>query len=157
MAGYSNHSMSNNAVAAYSDGRKPLSKIKGTDLVGWPHTLAFAKWLAKTNCWQPSEWHHTSKEYNRTDFYDPQDLLEYWIDLDAEEQQALLEGFAIASKPAVEETRVKGTYIEWQGSRRHPVAVEREFTGTKRGNWIHLDGGGKKKANGNHITYRQTN
>ena len=156
MAGYANYSMSNNAVAAYAVGCKPLSKIKAADLDGCLHSLAFAKWLAKENHWQPSEWHHTSKEYNQTDFYDPADLLEWWNDLTADEQRGLLDEHAATRTNTPDgETRVAGTYIEWHGTRRNPKAVERKFTGVLRGNWIHLDDGGKKKADGNHITWRK--
>ena len=53
-----------------------------------------------------------------------------------------------------DEVRVKGTFPIWGGSRRRPRIVDyRSFEGTKRGNWIFLDTGGKKKANGNHITF----
>jgi hypothetical protein len=59
MAGYYNFSMSNNAVDAYDRGLIPASKIKGIPAE-----------LIKEYC-ASEEWHHSSKEYNRVDFYDP--------------------------------------------------------------------------------------
>ena len=49
---------------------------------------------------------------------------------------------------------VEGTYMIWGGTRKRPEIVgEQKFTGIKIGNWIHLDSGGKKKADGNSITW----
>jgi len=64
MSGYLNYSLSNNAVNAYSNGKFPKSEFRkrfGFD----PSKLAL-----------PSEWHHTSCKYNRTDFYDSESILE---------------------------------------------------------------------------------
>lgn len=158
MAGYDGFSMSNNARAAYDSGKRPLSQIKAGDLAtaGWHSTLTFAKWLARNGKWQPSEWHHTSKKFNTTDFYDPAELVEWWSELTAAEQEGLMQQFR---KPAPQQEsthRVAGTYIEWSGSRRHPKPIKREFTGTLCGDWIQIDGGGRKKATGNHITFKRT-
>lgn len=81
MAGYNRYSMSNNAVAAYADGEMPLSK--------WTRAAIFeaiaenceiteekagllrkmtAKELKETFL-HFSSWHHTSKFYNCTNFY----------------------------------------------------------------------------------------
>ena len=69
MAGYNGFSMSNNAVAAYRQGLVPASKIKGVPAA-----------LVKEFC-SPSEWHHMSKQYNCTDFFDPEDvLIEFGLD-----------------------------------------------------------------------------
>lgn len=71
------YSISENPAEVYSDGRKPLSRISKKDLAeaGFQHPVGFARWLAKdAKVWKPSEWHHSSKEYNTTDFYDPYDL-----------------------------------------------------------------------------------
>lgn len=166
MAGYNGCSMSNNAVAAYEEGKKPLSKIKASDLkeAGWQYSLAFAKWLAKreglcgyySRIWEPSEWHHSSKMYNKVKFYSAEDLVDAWSELGDAAREALIAEFEIRQSPKqAKEVRVKGTYIEWTGSRRHPKANEVEFTGTISGNWIFLDNGGKKKADGNHIKWEK--
>lgn len=78
MAGYDwFNGMSNNAVQAYDNGLKPLSKFTKQDLIdaGYKGTLKKAKQLAKDEKWLPSEWHHSSKYFNRVYFYDLHDLL----------------------------------------------------------------------------------
>ena len=45
-------------------------------------------------------------------------------------------------------------YVEWAGTRNNPKAINREDTGTLKGNWIHLDKGGKKNINGNYVKYQ---
>lgn len=155
--GYSGSSMSNRALNAYTNGRRPLSRLRIMDLsnAGWTETLAFAKWLAKQGDWEPSEWHHTSKEFTITDFYNPVELVDWWAELDGKEKAALLEKYSQSRAKRVAEVRVSGTYTEWLGTRRHPKPVERQFTGVKRGDWIYLDGGGRKKATGNYIRFRR--
>lgn len=75
MAGYRGYSMSNNAVSAYDDGEKPISKWSESDVISaiadelgvnesdiklkYPYRY----YLKKTS------WHHTSSKYNKTDFY----------------------------------------------------------------------------------------
>lgn len=154
MAGYSyEYGMSNAALDAYENGNKPLSKITAQDLklAGWRGTKAEAIRLAKSGFWRPSEWHHSGGTwYNRVDFYDPAELVEAW-----EEASADSRSVALAQDAPTEEKRVAGEYKLWGGSRKHPTVVGHEsFTGTLRGNWIHLDGGGRKKATGNHIKWQ---
>lgn len=75
MAGYSwLNGKSNNAVAAENDGKMVATK--------------FAKWVRRWKRFQgcnasdvaaaldPSEWHHTSKYFNKVNYYDPVDLLQ---------------------------------------------------------------------------------
>lgn len=75
MAGYRGYSMSNNAVSAYDDGEKPISRWSESDVISaiadelgvnesdiklkYPYRY----YLKKTS------WHHTSSKYNKTDFY----------------------------------------------------------------------------------------
>ncbi len=159
MAGYNHFAgMSNNAVAAYDAGLKPLSKITKADLVevGLHIPLAFARWLAKQGEWRPDEWHHSGGTwYNRVDFYDPAELARDieggFLDLDALRKQ--YESDKKKKKKDDDGVRVEGTYTVWGGTRRRPRKVG--FTGVKLGNWIYLDGGGKKKADGNHIQWKE--
>jgi len=147
MSGYNYaEGMSNRAVMAYNDGLIPLSKLTAKHLkeVGWKGTLKQAKELAKKDVWLPSEWHHSGGTwYNKVYFYDPQDL----VDLEIE---------PLAKEDNEEKSYlVKGSYEEFirQGRRtRHCGTVQ--FTGQLKGDWIHIDGGGRKKASGNHITYQ---
>jgi len=62
MAGYFNYSKSNNAVYAESQGRYPATKCAQV------YGFKSAKLVRETM--RSTEWHHTSKKYNITDFYD---------------------------------------------------------------------------------------
>lgn len=63
MSGYSwDRGMSNNAVAAYSAGELPASKAARQ--FGFKSVAALRRHI------RPSSWHHTSKFYNSTDFFD---------------------------------------------------------------------------------------
>lgn len=61
MAGYYGYSKSNNALAAEENGMLPLSRISGAPR--WAIKLAGELQGA-------DEWHHTSKMYNKTYYYD---------------------------------------------------------------------------------------
>ncbi len=68
MAGYLGYSKSNNALAAEAEGRFPLTHAiaKVAHAAGCTRAQARESLLAIG----PSEWHHTSKKFNRTDYYD---------------------------------------------------------------------------------------
>ena len=156
MAGYDHQAgMSNNAVAAYAAGVKPITQIGRADLddAGLDIPVAFAHWLAREGHWSAAEWHHSGGTwYNRVDFYDPEilaaDVRDGALDLGA------LRALWKAPKSEAGAARVRGSYSEFGGSRRRPRYMgEVEFTGRLVGDWIHIDGGGKKRASGNHITW----
>ena len=69
--------MSKNAFDAYSEGRKPISRITLEDIVecGVETSLAFFIWFVKKHC-STSEWHHTSPKFNQTLFYDIKECCE---------------------------------------------------------------------------------
>ena len=126
MAGYNNFSMSNNAVAAYDRGLCPASKIKGVPahLVGMYCTA--------------SEWHHSSKQYNKVDFFDPAKVraifgLEVDPDGNWDADPAAVEALAshkAAGKPVgVLHTHCEVFWLEWGGTVKHPKATERAATG----------------------------
>lgn len=139
MAGYHNYSMSNNAVAAYAHGEKPLSKWRKSDILeaaaeylqgqdaaaqklAWLRSMPLS--LLKLRALTRSSWHHTSKQYNKTDFYS---LDEYFLDeMTEEDTQGDNE-----SEPAPQPTRRQGAiqYLVWGGTRKHPKAYERELAG----------------------------
>ena len=164
MSGYNhNEGMSNRAVSAYENGRKPLSQFKKADLTAYGHGLqdlkiGFVKWLAKNNIWQTTEWHHSGGSwYNAVDFYDLEDLVAI---IQEKGLENLIEKFEASKNDAkaqkVEEIRVEGKFAIWGGSRRHPKHLGYEnFTGVLVGNWILLDGGSRKKANGNHLQFKK--
>lgn len=146
MSGYNYaQGMSNRAVDAYERGLVPISRLTAAHLkeVGWKGTLKQAKALAKAEIWKPWEWHHSGGTwFNEVYFYDPRDLVDNELEPigEAEEKAKVI--------------RVRGSYEEFSRSGRrirHCGTVQ--FEGELRGDWIHIDGGGKKKASGNHITY----
>ena len=150
--------MSNRAVRAYNDGRIPLSRITLKDLrkAGWSGTRKLAMFLAKVGVWRSSEWHHSGGTwFNHVDFYDLGELVNIWSDLSQEERDDLVAKSKCESEEVeVRDVRVKGSYTLFSGTgRRRRCLGEQEFTGVLRGGWIHIDGGGKKKGNGNYITY----
>ena len=161
MSGYNyQYGMSNNAVDAYHRGVYPLSRITASDLraAGWTGTRRLAVYLAKAGHWDCSEWHHSGGTwYNKVDFYDPAELVNFWENLSTEDRARLTKAARDAAAPSAGE-RVSGTYTIWGGSRRRPRNLgEEAFTGELRGDWIYLDGGGRKKASGLHITYTRDN
>ena len=159
MTGYNfAQGMSNNAVAAYERGSYPMSQITAADLkaAGWTGTMKLAKHLAKADIWRASEWHHSGGTwYNKVDFFDPADLVDAWADMDAADRDAAKAAASAKAQPEAGQ-RVSGSYTVWGGSRRHPRRIgERDFSGVLEGNWITLDDGGRKKADGNSITWRE--
>lgn len=161
MAGYNGFSMSNNAVAAYEDGEKPLSKWTKTDIfdaineqeVELKCSIEKLKKLPakvlKEICLIYSSWHHTSNHYNKTDFYSLDiDRIENLTDDKIEE---LLSDYKankkVESKPS--EEKWKCAFLEWSGSRKHPKATEVIEEGTVKGNWFYRKDGSKKKTTAN--------
>lgn len=161
MAGYNGFSMSNNAVAAYKDGEKPLSKWTKTDIfdaineqeVELKCSIEKLKKLPakvlKEICLIYSSWHHTSNHYNKTDFYSLDiDRIENLTDDKIEE---LLSDYKadkkVESKPS--EEKWKCAFLEWSGSRKHPKATEVIEEGTVKGNWFYRKDGSKKKTTAN--------
>ncbi len=78
MAGYNGYSMSNNAVEAYENGEKPMSKWTKADILYElkkvdPGSVELAKKLTvselKGRLLKRTSWHHTSSKFNQTDFY----------------------------------------------------------------------------------------
>lgn len=79
MAGYYNYSMSNNAMDAYDDGERPLSKWRKCDIieeVEFESDKLEGYLLEQLTKGELVDlflvyrgWHHTSKMYNVTDFY----------------------------------------------------------------------------------------
>jgi hypothetical protein len=158
MAGYNyTEGMSHNAVDAYNEGKKPLSKITLEDLkeAGWKGTKKQALDLAKNGHWKPSEWHHSGGTwYNKVSFYDPQDLLDIDSSLSVDEPvNEKIWHPKIRRWLENKEHKVIGSFPIFGGSRSRPKYLgEEEFQGILKGNWIFFDGG-KKKADGNNIKW----
>lgn len=73
MAGYKNRSMSNNAITAYESGERPLSKWTFEDFCEEVESETDVRIKRVKGGYKQflkySSWHHTSKFYNQTDFY----------------------------------------------------------------------------------------
>ena len=159
MAGYNyTEGMSNNALDAYHEGKKPLSKITIKDLkeAGWKGTKKQALELAKNGHWKAAEWHHSGGTwYNQVSFYDPQDLqtIDSSISVDEPVNEKIWYP-KISRWLEDKDYNVKGSFPIFGGSRSRPKYLgEEEFQGILKGNWIFLDDGGKKKADGNNIKW----
>lgn len=80
MAGYNwAAGKSNNAVAAEDEGLRVRSKITRDWLqtAGITETAAFVKWLIAAGLIPADEWHHTSKIFNRVDYYDARGIADH--------------------------------------------------------------------------------
>lgn len=163
MAGYRGYSMSNNAVYAYENGEKPLSKWTKSDIiesiqdaiddeiVELKITIEEVKKLPakvlKSEFLEKSSWHHTSNHYNRTDFYR--------VDLDrlelmtAEKIDNLIKAAKAEKKEEPKKEIWKCAFLEWSGTRKHPKATECVEVGEVVGNWFTRSDGSKKKTTAN--------
>ena len=164
MAGYNGYSMSNNAVAAYENGEKPLSKWTKKEIINQIEqreeielncSLEMLKKLSlkslKENCLWCSSWHHTSNYFNETNFYDLDE--EKIAELTDEKINAILSEEKAAKKAAKKtdekEEKWLCSFLEWSGTKKHPKAKEFTEEGTVKGNWFIRKGGTKKKTTAN--------
>lgn len=147
MAGYSGYSMSNNAIAAYDDGEKPLAKWTKIEMleeierkIEEEETSLDFETIKKLHKEELkdifliySSWHHTSKMYNRTEFF------EISIDDVTNEkiQEAILER-AEKPKPTKKEVipffYADVIFKEWEGSKKYGKFIEIESQAIIQGN-----------------------
>jgi hypothetical protein len=121
MSGYNWFSKSNNAIAAEANGRFPASEC--AKRLGVPVEFVRAQ--------GSSEWHHTSKQYNCTEFFDLDSIREH---LETDEGLAQLD--AIKSKLKAKKTANEAVHapadvkwLEWGGTRNHPKATKMSASG----------------------------
>lgn len=79
MAGYNWFAgKSNNAVAAEAEGLVVKSKLTAAWLQahGIDEKVSFIKFLIRGGIVVAAEWHHTSKFFNRTDYYSAEEIIE---------------------------------------------------------------------------------
>ena len=169
MSGYCGYSMSWNAVSAYNEGEKPMSKWTKTAVLEAIEKAINEQELTlicdieklkkcpagvlKRICLTYSSWHHTSKYYNQTEFYSiDTDALETLTD---EEIDKAVEDFKFErdknkdkDNPIVEE-RWQCEYLEWSGTRKHPKSTVMKSDGIVRNGWFYLPNGHKKKTTAN--------
>ena len=163
MAGYSGWSMSNNAVDAYYNGEKPLSKWRKSDIIEAIENAIKKEELTlncsmeklkklnakslKQICLYCSSWHHTSNHYNKTNFYSlDTDRIERLTDEKIEE---FINSSKNKTKEELTEEKWKCAFLEWSGTRKHPKATEVIEEGTIKGNWFIRADGSKKKTTAN--------
>lgn len=153
-------SMSDNAVMAYENGEKPLSRWAKKDILeaiekavteGSLTLKCSMETLKKVSvevlrsvCLYKSSWHHTSNHYNKTDFYSLD--LEEISEMTDEKLQTLMKNSKDEVKENVTEERWKCAFLEWSGSRNYPKATEHIEEGIVRGNWFIRADGSKKKT-----------
>lgn len=156
MAGYFGFSMSNNAVEAYDNGQRPLSRwTKGAILNLVKHILAddleldaklqllkkFSVKNLKEYLLIDCGWHHTSKYYNETVFWelDKDKLHELTI---SDIERALEEN--AKSKADYKKDIAVGVISvqEWGGTRRHPRFLgNTNHIGVIDGDWCFTEHG----------------
>lgn len=153
MAGYYGFSMSNNAVAAYESGEMPISKWRKATILD--HCGDKAAMLSKLTVTElRSEllvytgWHHTSKQYNRTEFYGfDEDALETMTAEKIAEIIAVRAPRERSPKAEPETITAEISYTVWEGSLRHPRPREMRETVTFRAGdkMISTTYGGRKR------------
>lgn len=142
---YIDFSESVNASSARDRGLQPKSRIPQV-----PNELI------ERFC-RPSEWHHTSSQYNETDFYDVDEVLATFgiagdpADADEEAVRSLAE-FKKREKPREQSYTGRVGYLDLAGSGRWAHYRECVFVGpfTVKGNWIRF-GGRRMKLDGNRM------
>ena len=169
MAGYHGWSMSNNAIEAYKNGEKPLSKWKKSELLdqikekvdnrelslncSFEYLKKLPADVLKKICLYVSSRHHTGKHYRLTDFYSlntdaiieltDEKLSEAISDYREQQKQLKLE-----KENAVGELW-RCTYLKWSGSRNHPKAREVTVVGILKGSWFYPPNGHKRSIHAN--------
>ena len=163
MAGYHGYSMSNNAVEAYESGEKPISKWTKAEIIEAIEEAieeaelelicSFEK-LKKTPakvlkdlCLSYSSWHHTSSHFNRTDFYSLN--FQKIARLTDDRIESEIKDAEMLKKMNEEEEKWECEFLEWSGTRKHPVAKETKEIGFVKGDWFYRENGSKKKTTAN--------
>ena len=163
MAGYNHQAgMSNNAVCAYASGVKPLSKFKASDFTRFGnYPITFFKWLVKKEIWERREWHHTSKHFNETDFYDTECLDDYLEEEELNNFDSLFNQYKDekASLPKKSNKNYKKPkinvicdYLVWGKRSRPPIECQQK--GVLTGKWIFLEDGSKKSIYGKNTSFK---
>ena len=148
MSGYAfDYSMSNNAIFAYDRGLMPASKITAAALRahGITTPVQVVKYLIGKGRLRSEEWHHSSKFYNEVEFYDLDSIREQLKSIDIEEAAREMK------TPSGQKHLVRLQWIDWEGSRNHPKAHEKEGVAVRTEKWFHLQNGHKKKRDGQYV------
>lgn len=154
MAGYAGFTMSNNAIGAYFDGSKPISKWQKKDFMDGigdiTHEFSdilfskLKKDTLKSLFLVEDGWHHTSKMYNKTKFFvlDAQKIGEL---TDADLLKILEVDVVPAEKSAPIYHKVE--FLTWCGSRNYRKSTKHIETVEIKGQWA-FTSFGKKSITG---------
>lgn len=157
MAGYSGYSMSNNAIKAYDEGKLPLSKItrKTLDKFNISISVEMFKWICQHKriiC--PCEWHHTSKHYNETNFYDLVEAAKILKGINLSVIEKEYRAWKAAQKPKEKDNIVYCASVSYQllkGLNKKRKYVTYEDYAVICNGWAYLVSGGKKSVDGQHF------
>lgn len=164
--GYIGNKMSVRAYEAYESSEKPLSKWTKTAIINtvldyrndfkYDELKKYSKDVLKVFLTY-SSWHHTGTYFNETEFYS---LDESFIENEKDYIFEVLNKKVKELKREKEEKKIQKdkeklekchfVYTEFEGTRKHPKAVDREAYGIIKGNWIYTEFG-KKSLNGKYI------
>lgn len=160
MAGYCGYSKSNNALDAEAQGKMTASAL-ARKIGGGATAAGVAEVL------EPCEWHHTSKHYNRTNYYDIESDVDALaterasddiiagssedITLMAGIRDELYEKIREASRELKSKTKASAEvfegchveWIEWAGTRNHPKAIPHSADNCRvevKGDWAIISG-----------------
>lgn len=163
---YIGQKMSERAAIAYENGEKPLSKWSKVEIINtvldyrddfeYDELNKYSKDVLK--CFLTySSWHHTGSYFNNTDFYSlDEDFIEnkkYYIFEVLNKKVKELKREKEEKKIQKDEEKLEKchfVYTEFEGTRKHPKAVDCEAYGIIKGNWIYTEFG-KKSLNGKYI------
>ncbi|EOV0917352.1 hypothetical protein ACOLNO_000124 [Vibrio parahaemolyticus] len=110
--GYSGYSKSNNAISAEEDGKFTVSEISRRTKLTTDTIKHF---------FEPCEWHHTSKNYNKTDYYDLEEIVssinEEVLEFDKTQKEKN------KTKRSLKGCKVE--WIDWQGTGRNKRPIQR--------------------------------
>ena len=168
MAGYKGYSMSNNAVTAYNKGERPYSKWSKKDIIEAIEEalldgviVRFDLKLLKSTILRVlrvvflklSSWHHTSKFYNKTNFFSfDKDNLQNITNETFAQIIEMDRRIWKASRANDDNNSNDGAwlcqYMEWDRSRCAKLRGERiKAKGIVKGSWFYLPDGSKKNIN----------
>ena len=161
MSGYYGFSMSNNALYAYENGEKPISKWTKSDIIQELTAAHPAEYIEEVKKLTASEvkalflnrtaWHHTSRLFNQTDFY----AVSLTVPFEAI-RNTIANRKPKEAKPEDKPTKAKVIYSEWTGTRRHLKLIDTECYAVIIGRWAYLENGQKKRTDGKHFHIIET-
>ena len=165
--GYSGISMSNNAVAAYASGEKPISRWKKQDIIKElkcrnvsdefiKEASAINLSVLKNILLEKKSWHHTGMRFNETDFY-------ALIDIPLDKEADLLQEMVMLQKEYKKNKDGKKSRNKRDKSTSKFILAEIEYTkrtadgkhsytisgeGVINGDWCYLKDRHRKKVSG---------